>query len=73
MDVKPAAAEPAVSRDDPRQADLAQEDPLDNPTTRDRATHSTNACWLGSPAGEASTCQAHAADTQQIRATLGGP
>ena len=28
MDVKPAAAEPTVNRDDPRQADPAQEDPL---------------------------------------------
>ena len=27
MDVKPADAEPAVNRDDPRQADLAHEDP----------------------------------------------
>ena len=28
MNVKPAAAEPAVNRDNPRQADFAQEDPL---------------------------------------------
>ena len=31
MDVKPAAAGPVVNRDDPRQADLAQEDPLAQP------------------------------------------
>ena len=37
MNVKPAAAGPAVNRDDPRQADLAREDPLvqpDNARTR---------------------------------------
>ena len=28
MDFNPAAAEPAVNRDNPRQADFAQEDPL---------------------------------------------
>ena len=28
MDVKPTAAKPGVNRDDPRRADLAQEDPL---------------------------------------------
>ena len=31
MDVKPAAAGPAVNRDDPGQANLAQEDPLVQP------------------------------------------
>ena len=31
MDVKPAAAGPAVKGDDPRQANLAQEDPLVQP------------------------------------------
>ena len=37
MDVKSAAAEPAVNRDDPGRTDLAQEDPLvqpDNVRTR---------------------------------------
>ena len=28
MDVKPAATGPAINRDDPRQADFAQENPL---------------------------------------------
>ena len=31
MEVKPAAAEPAVTHDNPRQADLPQEDPLVRP------------------------------------------
>ena len=77
MDVKPAAAKPTVNRDDSRQADLAQEDSLVQPdklsTTRDRATHSTNACRSGMPTGKASTCLADAADTQRIRASLSSP
>ena len=73
MDVKPVAAGPAVNEDEPRQADLAQEDPLVQPDNRDRATHSTNAHRSGTPARKASNCSAHAADTQQMRATLGSP
>ena len=39
MDVKPAAAGPAVNRNDPGQADLTQEDPLVQPdNTRTRNT-----------------------------------
>ena len=44
MDVKPAATRPAISRDDPGQANPAREIPPHNPKTQDRATHSADAC-----------------------------
>ena len=50
MGVDPAAKGPAISRDDPGQADLAQERPPHNPTRHDRATHSADACRSDAPA-----------------------
>ena len=52
---------------------LPKRTPSYNRTTRHRATHSTNACRSGTPAGKASTCPADAAGTEQIRASLSGP
>ena len=73
MDVKPAAAEPAVNRDDRGKPTLPKRTPSYNPTTCDRARHSTNACRSGTPAAKPSTCPAYAAVTQRIRASLSGP
>ena len=69
MKVKPAAAGLAVNRDDPRQADLAQKDPLvQADTARPRNTLDQRM-----PARKAWNCPAHAADTQLMQASLGSP
>ena len=47
--------------------------PSYNPTTRGRATHSSNACRSGTPAGKTSTCPARATGTQKIEASLSSP
>ena len=52
---------------------LPERTPSYNLKTRDNATHSTNACRSGKLAGKASTCPAHAVDTQRIWASLSGP
>ena len=70
IDVKPEATEPAINCNDSGQADLALEH---NPTMRDRAKHSANACWSGVLTRVASSCPAYAAGTKQIPASLGGP
>ena len=70
MHVTPTSAESATNHDDPRRANLAQIDPSYSPTTRGRATHSSNACPSGSPAGKASTCPARATDTHGVEASL---
>ena len=57
----------------PGEPTLPKRTPSYNPTTRDRATDSTNACRSGTLAGKASTCPAHATDTQQIWATRSDP
>ena len=44
-----------------------------NPTTRRRATHSSNACGSGTQAGKGSTCPARATDTQGVGASLSSP
>ena len=49
------------------------EDPLYNATTRGRATHFSNACWSGTPAGKTSTCPTHATDTRRVDASLISP
>ena len=73
MGVKTAAKGPAISRDDPEQADLTQERPPHNPTTHDRATHSANACRSDAPARVAPGYPTYAASTQKMRASLGSP
>ena len=51
---------------------LPKRTPLYNPTKRDRPTHSTNACRLGTLTRKASTCPAHATDTKRIPPTSPG-
>ena len=67
MDITAAAADSAMNHDDPGRANLAQKDPSYNPTTRGRATHSSNACRSGTPAGKTSTCPTHATDTRRVK------
>ena len=71
--VKPTAAEPAVSHNDPGRADLAQGDPIVKPDKARPRNTLQQRRRSGTPAGKASTCPAHAADTQQIWASLNGP
>ena len=73
MDVTPTAAELAINHDDPGLANLAGKDPLYNPTMRGRATHSSNACRSGTPAGKTSTCPTHAIDTGRVEASPSSP
>ena len=44
-----------------------------NPTTRGRATHSSNACRSGAPTGKTSTCPTHATDTRRVEGSLSSP
>ena len=67
MDVKPAAVEPAVNRDDPRQADLAQEDPLVQPDNA-RPRNTLHQCLSVGHAGRKGvdlpgTCSRHPTNT----------
>ena len=73
MDVTPRAAESAFNCDEPGRADPPKRTPSYNWTTRVRATHASNACWSGTPAGKTSTCPARATDTQRIEASLISP
>ena len=73
MNVTPTAADSATNHDDPGRADLAQIDPVVRPTTRGRATHSTNARRPGTPAGKASTYPAGATGTQGVEGSLSSP
>ena len=57
----------------PGEPTLPKRTPSYNPTTRGRATHSSNACRSGTPAGKTSTCQARATDTQRVEASLDSP
>ena len=50
MGVKPAAKGSAISRNDPRQANLAREGPPQNLTTHGRAAHPADACRSDAPA-----------------------
>ena len=70
MGVKPAAKGPAISRDDPGQADLARESPPHNPTTQDRATHSADACRSDAPARVALDYPTSAAGTRKCGPAL---
>ena len=47
MGFKLAVQEPAISRDDPGQANLAHEGAPHNPTTHCRAAHPADACQSG--------------------------
>ena len=73
MDITLTAADSAINHDNPRRANLAQKDPFYNPTTRGRATHSSNACQSGTPTGKTSTCRTHATDTWSVEASLSSP
>ena len=64
MGVKPAAKGPAISGDDPGQADLARERLPHNTWTHDRATHSADACRPEAPARVALDYPTFAAGTQ---------
>ena len=68
--VKPAAKGPAISRDDPWQAELAQKSSPHNPTTHDRATHSANACRSDAPARVPPDYPTSAPGTQRCRPVL---
>ena len=57
----------------PGEPTLPKRTPSYNPTTRGRATHSSNACRSGTPAGKTSTCPASATDTQRVEASLSSP
>ena len=70
MGVKPAAKRPAISRDDPGQADLAQEGPPQIPTTHGRAAHPANACRSGAPARVALDYPTSAAGTHECGPAL---
>ena len=63
----------AINHDDPGRANVAQKDPSYNPRMRGRATHSSNACRSGTPAGKMSTCPTHATDTRRVEASLSSP
>ena len=73
MDVTPTAAHSAINHDDPGRANLAQKDPLYNPTTRGRATHPSNTCQSDTPTGKTSTCPTHATDARRVEASLSSP
>ena len=73
MDVTPTTADSAINHDNPRRANLAQKDPSYNPTMRGRATHSSNACRLGTLTGKTSTCPTHATDTRRVEGSLSSP
>ena len=65
MGVKPAAKGPAISRDDPGEANLARESPPRVPTAHDRATHPADACRSGAPVRVALDYQTSAAGTHE--------
>ena len=67
MGVKPATKGPAISRDDPGQADLARESPPRVPTVHDCATHPADACLSGALATVALDYLTSAAGTHECR------
>ena len=73
MDVTPTAAHSAINHDNPGRANLAQKDPLYNPTVHGRATHPSNTCRSDTLTGNTSTCPTHATDTRRVRASLSSP
>ena len=73
MDGKPAAAGPAVNRDDLRQADVAQEEPLVQPDNARPRDTLHQRCRSDAPARKASNCPPHAAGNQRMRASFGSP